>query len=554
MKKRIMRSSVIIALFAAVLSLVMSTGIYFNSFEKTMISQSKSQVDLLVEIVKDKKVDEAVGVLDDLQFEINARITLVDYDGTVLYDSDFNHKNMDNHASREEIADAYTLGYGQSQRYSDTANKTIYYSAVNVEDLGIVRIGVYSNDVTTNLIGDNILVLLLLIAIVVILCYFIASKTTKRVASLIENYDVENAKGELYEEMSAFVLKINSQNSIINEQVQNIKAEKDKLQNVFLNITEGIIVCNKEGTIIQVNKESESIFNIQNINTPFSSQVRSPELQKAMWRALEGEKQSGIAQYNKKYYQYTIGPNVHEDTIQGAILITLDITPQIENQNARKEFSDNVTHELKTPLTSILGYAQLIGEGIAKDEDVVPFAKIVESNAQKLLEMIDNVINLSAIEEGVELNIEDVNLSQVFKKVIEEVSGAIKAKNIEINFKGEDISLNADENQMSDMARNLISNAIKYNNEDGKVNIEIIKDDNIKIIVEDTGIGINAKDIDKIFERFYVADTSRNKKISSTGLGLSIVKHIVEKHGGSIDVKSKENVGTTFYITLPNNK
>ncbi len=548
-----MRNSVIIAIAAAIISIIMSSGIFYRLFEETMINQSKSQADLLVEIIKDKSVSQTIDVLDDLHYGLNARITLIEESGDVLYDSDFNYLEMDNHSQRQEVIDAVNLGFGQAERYSDTANKTIYYTAMLVDDIGVIRIGVYSNDVLSNVIFDNIPIFIILTLLVLVFCYIFANRTTKRIVKVIESYDVEKGEGEIYDELSSFILKINSQNKIINEQILNIQIEKDKLQNVFLNITEGIVVCNKEGTIQQVNKESEEIFNIQNIGSPFSSQIRLPKLQKAMWKALEGEKQSDIVEYNKKYYQYTIGPSIKDNTINGAILIILDITPQIEDQNARKKFSDNVTHELKTPLTSILGYAQLIGEGIAKEEDIVPFAKIVESNAQKLLELIDSVINLSAIEEGEAINKIKVNIYKVFKDVVEEASGAIRAKNITVSFKAKDVFLMADENQMYDFARNLVSNAIKYNKENGQIKIEIKKSDILQIKIEDTGVGIKPKDLNKVFERFYVADSSRNKKISSTGLGLSIVKHIVEQHSGNIDVKSKEDIGTTFYINFPLN-
>ncbi len=551
MKKRIMKSSVIIALAAVIISIIMSSGIYFNLFEKNMINQSKSQADLIVEIIKGTNEDETTDILNDLHYEIDARITLIDFDGSVLYDSDFDFNIMDNHINREEIISAIDNGYGQTERYSDTANKIIYYTAIKVEDIGIVRIGVYSDDVLASVIGDNIFVLILLATLVLLFCYFFANITTKKIVKVIENYDVEKGEGEIYDELSTFILKINSQNRIINEQIQNIQIEKDKIQNVLLNITEGIIVCNKDGIIEQTNKESEEIFNIKNPKALFSSQVRAPELQKAMWKALDGEKQNGILEYEKKYYQYTIGPNVKEDKLKGAILIVLDITLQIKNQNARKEFSDNVTHELKTPLTSILGYAQLIGEEIAKPEDIVPFAKIVEFNAQKLLEIIDGVINLSAIEASKDINKTKLDITKIVKDVLEESSGAIKSKNISVNFKSKKIVFNADENQMYDMIRNLIGNAIKYNNKNGTINIDIKIEDNLIIKIEDTGIGINSNDLDKVFERFYVADTSRNKNISSTGLGLSIVKHIVENHEGKIFVKSKIGEGTIFTVTLP---
>ncbi len=549
MKKKIVKSSVIVAFVAAILSIALSTMIYFNTFENTMFTQSKTQVSLLVELLEGLHDEEIIDKLNEAKFDIDARITYIDITGNVLYDTDFDAQTMDNHIDRQEVKDAINSNFGQSQRYSDTANKTIYYSAFHIEGEGIIRVGVYAQDLFTTLIGDNILVMILFIAMILAVCYFISDKTTKRVVDVVTGFDVETGKGEIYEELSSFILKINTQNSIINNQIEYIALERDKLQNVFLNIQEGIVVCDRDGIIEQINNESKTVFNIKDINVHFSNQIRNPELQKAMTLALEGKRQEGIMQYQSKYYQYTIGPNIKDGYIQGAILITLDITVQMQNQNTRKQFADNVTHELKTPLTSILGYAQLINQGMAKKDDILPFAQIIEQNAQRLLEMIDDIIKLSAIEDGKLMNLEDVDVKKVLCNVIDEFTLAAKNKNIKISFKACEAVIKADEGYLYDITRNLISNAVKYNKEKGEVSIALTEDEKtVTVLISDTGIGIAQKDIDKIFERFYVSDTSRNKNISSSGLGLSIVKHALEAINGKITVTSSENEGTTFKI------
>jgi len=269
---------------------------------------------------------------------------------------------------------------------------------------------------------------------------------------------------------------------------------------------------------------------------------------------LTGQKANGVLPHGKLTYQYTISPNVQNGEITGSIIIFLDITQQVESQKMRRQFTANVTHELKTPLTSILGYSQLISSGIAKPEDVNSFAGIIEKNAQQLLTLIEDIMQISALEENGAGDMTEINLRAVADEIVRDLQPVIDEKQLQLNYTAADVTITANYKQMGDLFRNLISNAIKYNKPGGSVDVQLgysADGRNAVFTVADTGIGIAPHHQEKIFQRFYVVDKSRNKNISSTGLGLSIVKHIVTAMGGTVELQSEIGKGSQFTVILP---
>lgn len=550
MQKRILKTNLISCIVASIMAVFVCVFAFTGSLQNTMNEQAYSQTMLLVHILENAD-QEPRRVLEDIKSDIYGRITLVNNQGDVVFDSDYTAAEMESHSDRMEIINAFQKGVGVSQRYSQTSKRMTYYCAAKVEDIGVVRVGVMSSAMAGSVIISTSPVIWLSVSVITLLIFFFSSVTTRRIVENIEQYDIETGEGDIYDELSHFVNKIKKQNDIISQQLQSLTEEKLKLQSIFLNIKEGIIVCDSRYNIIQTNSEAEQIFSLSGSDNNFYKSVRVPQLQQAVSQCIGGHVTHGVFEMNAMWYQFIASPNHYAGDV-GVILIVLDITRQVENEKNRRQFTDNVTHELKTPLTSILGYSQLITNGLAKAEDVTKFVGIIESNAKNLLAMIDDIIKISNLESGYGFNKVPLDMDKIVQSAADRQTMTAQSCQVKIICNVRPLRLMADENQMYQLVQNLISNAIKYNVAGGKVDISLKQENDFAVLqVSDTGIGIAARDTEKIFERFYVVDKSRNKNISSTGLGLSIVKHVVKAHDGFISVKSALGKGTTFTIKLP---
>ncbi len=534
---------------AVILTAIICVMTYSHYMAQGFILQAENQAYVLREICENEEDDFAA--LSALDNSLKSRVTLVAADGRVIFDNMYSEAELENHIEREEILQALENGKGSSQRYSYTDMVTNYYCALRLSDGSIIRVGVRSNQIFSQAILPNLPVIVLAIIMIIVAVFVISEKTTKRIVKTIEHYNFDIEGNTSYEELSPFIDKIKSQNETIQKQARKTAAEKDRLASVFENMEESLIVCDRKKMVVQHNRQAGRIFGVKE-NDRFYEVVADEELNANIDTALSGEKIHGFIKRNKLTYQYTISPNIENGENKGVIIIFLDVTQQVESQRMRREFSANVTHELKTPLTSILGYSQLISSGIAKPEDMANFAGIIENNAQKLLTLIEDIMQISALEEGAVTDIAQVNLKSVIGEILRDLEPVISKKGIEVNCSAEDVTIEANYKNMGDMCRNLISNAIKYNKPEGRIDITLLqKDDTAVLKVSDTGIGIAENHIQKVFQRFYVVDKSRNKNISSTGLGLSIVKHIVTQMKGDITLESKLGEGSTFTVILP---
>ena len=550
MQAKIVKNTMLSCILVVILSVFTCVFVFSSNLQDTMNQQAYSQTMLLVHILETSK-DDPVSALEKIKNEIYGRITFMDENGKVLYDSDYDIAQMESHADRKEIVAAIMDGIGTHQRFSATANRIMYYCAARVPDMGVIRVGVMSANLASDSTASTTPAIWIGAVIFVIAVTALSSVTTMRIVNTIERYDIETGEGEIYEELQPFVNKIKSQNDIIKRQVQSLTDEKLKLHSIFMNIKEGILVCDSHMRIAQTNNEAKRIFALDDNQTNFRKAVALPELQSAVEKALTGETVHITFDWNGRWYQAITSPNYYGGD-KGAILIVLDITQQIENERNRRQFTDNVTHELKTPLTSIIGYSQLITNDIARREDVKRFVGIIEQNAENLMEMINDIMRISSLESMEGLNKVVLQLDEVVNRTVNQEKLNADAENISINTSVETVRIYADESQMYQLVNNLVSNAIKYNKPGGRVDVSLSKSDGCALLtVADTGIGIPEERIDKIFERFYVVDKSRNKKISSTGLGLSIVKHIVKAHDGTVSVKSQKGAGTEFTVKLP---
>ncbi len=550
MRKRLITNNILISRLACVLTVVIGAVVFMMYMQNTMYEQVKSQTSLLKHLLEETPEDNFVALYKASELT-DGRVTYVYHDGIVTYDSVYDINSIGNYSDKSEIKQALEVGMGIAQRVDEFTGRMTYYCAAKVGEDSAVRIAITTSDAVANIAFAATPLAAVCVLIIIWICYIISEKTSRKIVDNIENYDIEKNKGDIYEELRPFVNKISRQNIIINEQIQSITEEKRKLQSVFENVKESIIVCDKDLQIIQINPEAQEVFGDGLTGRSFIEVISVSELVRLLEKAVKGGVHQDIFSYCEQWYQCIASPNYYNGDA-GAILIVMDITDQIERERRRRRFTDNVTHELKTPLTSILGYSQLITNDIAKEEDLKSFAKIIEDNATVLLDMIDDVIRISNMEAEVYIEKENIKLDEIIIDTISRQRAIARKKDIKIIHHISRVEIFADESQIYQLIHNLLSNAIKYNRPGGSVNISLEREREYAVLkVKDTGIGIAPKNMEKIFERFFVVDKSRNKNISSSGLGLAIVKHVVKSHNGFINVKSAPGEGTEFTVNLP---
>ena len=380
MQNRILKNTVVSCLFVVILSVYSCFLLYTSNLQKTMNQQAYSQTMLLMHILETSKEDP-VSAIKKIENEIYGRITFVDESGNVTYDSDYEIAQMESHSDRQEIIKARKEGIAINQRMSNTSNKRMYYCAAYVKDIGVVRVGITSAVEIKDVLKNTSPILWGSIVVFMAGILVLSAMTTRRIVDNIEKYDIETGEGEIYEELSPFVQKIKSQNDIIKRQVQTLTDEKIKLQSIFMNIKEGILVCDSRMRIMQTNNEIRKIFGFDEYQSVFSRAVKMPQLVEAMEKALSGETTQLTFEWQGRWYQSITSQNNYHNE-KGAILIVLDITQQVESEQNRRRFTDNVTHELKTPLTSIIGYSQLITNDIAEINRTVVSAGVDQIVAQ----------------------------------------------------------------------------------------------------------------------------------------------------------------------------
>ena len=550
MKYKIIKNNIISCFAAVVLTVVVCLMTYSSFMESAMSVQAENQAYVLREICENNS-ENPVSAIEEIQTSFKNRVTLIGFDDKVIFDSIHDEHTLENHLERQEVADALEKGKGDGKRYSNTDGTTNYYYALELEGVGIVRVGIKSSTFMTEAILTNLPVIVLVIMAILYMIFVVSARTTQRIVNTIENFNFDETDSTVYEELSPFINKIEAQNQALTHQAQKTRAEKDKLQSIFSNMEESIIVCDRKKMVVQLNRQANRIFGVKEGDRLFEI-IENDDLNCALERVISGQKAHGLLEMGKVTYQYTISPNVQNGEITGSIIIFLDITQQVESQKMRRQFTANVTHELKTPLTSILGYSQLISSGIAKPEDVAGFAGIIEKNAQQLLTLIEDIMQLSSLDEGADAEKTQVNMKTVVNDIIADLQPVLEKKQIQLSADMEDVAIMANHKHIGDICRNLISNAIKYNKPCGSIDVMLkTEDNNVVFKVKDTGIGLAPHHKDKIFQRFYVVDKSRNKNISSTGLGLSIVKHIVTGMGGTIELESELGKGSQFTVKLP---
>lgn len=482
----------------------------------------------------------------------NVRITLIDKDGIVLFDNQAEAKTLENHAMRQEVMEAVAVGAGEAERFSDTLDKTTYYYAVRLEDGKILRLAR-----TIDSIYKSVLQMLPIMGGIVIVVAFLASIVARRVTfNLIKPLDQVNLDepldNETYDELAPFLTRIAKQKRQLSKNLKKLRGKQEELTIITNNMNEGLVLLNGQQNVLFINESAAKIFGFsakEVIGRNILTVDRAQEVQDLLQKVSQAGKGEGLYEKDGHFYQLS-GSSVNGS---GSVILIYDVTEKMTAEKLRREFSANVSHELKTPLQSILGYAEIMKNGLVKDEDKQRFLERIHAEAGNMIELIQNIMELSRLDENKTLDeFEDVDLLKLAQSVTLRLKHKAQTKGVTLNVSGSSACVCGVQSILSEVLYNLVDNSIKYNKDNGKVDVKVQDaSDEVTVSVSDTGIGIGAADRERVFERFYRADKSHSKEIGGTGLGLSIVKHGVLFHKGRVELESEPGVGTTITFILP---
>ncbi len=481
------------------------------------------------------------------------RLTWVSPDGSVRYDTQADAQTMENHLEREEIKEALQMERGTSFRYSATLTEKTRYEAIKLSDGSVLRISVSRITMIRLLIGmiQPIAVILIL---ALILSAFLAHHMAGKVVEPLNHLNLEAPlENDTYEELSPLLHRIHAQHRQIAEQVKNLRQKTDEFTQITEHMQEGLVLLNKTGTILSINPAACRLFgtDFQCVGADFLCIERKPDLKKALEDAMETGHSEVHAARGGRDYQFDLSRIESDGAVLGIVLLAFDITEQVDAERKRREFTANVSHELKTPLQSIMGSAELIENALVKPEDLPRFVGHIRKEASRLLSLIEDIIRLSELDEGGEQQKEPIALHEMIDEIFSILHDAAQAKQVTLSVTG-DATLWAHRRSLHEILYNLCDNAIKYNKEGGRVEVDVQQSaQQVQICVTDTGIGIPLEHQHRVFERFYRVDKSHSKQSGGTGLGLSIVKHAVIAQGGTISMESVPNEGTRMTITFP---
>ena len=482
------------------------------------------------------------------------RLTWIAPSGEVLFDSQADESSMENHAQREEVRQALETGEGQSSRYSSTLlEKTIYY-AKKLTDGSILRISI-SRATAGVLVMGMLQPMLVVLAAALILALVLAKRISARIVAPLNRLDLEKPlENDTYEELSPLLTRINQQRRQIDAQLRTLQQKKDEFAQITASMNEGLVLMNEKGTVLSINPAARALFHAEPdcVGRDFLTVERSHEISCAIRRALEEGHAELRVERSGHEYQLDISRIESEGTVIGAVLLAFDVTEQAFAERNRREFTANVSHELKTPLQSIMGSAELIENGLVKQEDMPRFVGHIRTEAARLVTLIEDIIRLSQLDEGGEFPFEPVDLKKLAEEASTSLASAAAEKQVTIRVHGDDRQITTVRRLASEIIYNLCDNAVKYNREGGSVDVTIDGTAHGAVVtVQDTGIGIPPEHQSRVFERFYRVDKSHSRQSGGTGLGLSIVKHAVQYLGGRIELESQPGKGTTMRVHFP---
>ena len=549
MTKKIFRSIVIVAASVLLASLVIISSCFYDYFGRLQRQEMKDELYLAATAVEHGGEDYLKNISSG-----HFRLSLIAKDGSVLYDTAADAESLENHGDREEVKQALESGEGESIRYSSTLLQKTIYCAKRLDDGRVLRISV--SRATVGAIAMGMLSPIIAVGVgALILSGVLASRLAKRIVEPLNKLDLEHPlDNDSYEELSPLLSRINKQRAQIAEQLAELRHRTDEFEQVTGNMKEGLVLIDTNENVLSINSAARNIFSAAEdcIGKSFLTVDRSRDLNAAIHSAFEHGHSEIHSDKNGRTYQFDISRIDSDGSAFGAVILLFDITDRENAEKLRREFTANVSHELKTPLQGIIGSAELIESGMVKAGDMPRFVGHIREEAQRLVCLVNDIIRLSQLDEGDSLPTERVDLLSVAEEAAADLSEAAKARNISLLAEGESVFVFGIKRLLYEVIYNLGENAVKYNVENGNVLISVAKEENSAVLtVKDSGIGIAPEHQSRIFERFYRVDKSHSKASGGTGLGLSIVKHAVQRHGGKIELESEPGKGTTIRVILP---
>lgn len=546
MTNKIFRSSFFVSVAVVLASLVLFTGILYDYFENRIIDELKRE---------EKYIEYAIQQNGEDFFGENpvgdARVTLISPDGTVKYDTVADEDTLGNHSDRKEFRDAMQVGSGTSVRYSKTlTEKTVYY-AKKLDDGNVLRISTTQYTIITILLGlVHPMIIVLFFAL--ILSLILSSRVSRSVLKPINDIDPDNPESvDTYDELSPLIRKIVHQKETIQNQLETARQKQEEFQLITENMSEGFLVIDNRTNLLSYNSAALKLLGADENDGSVLTLNRTENFREVIEKALGGERAQSNMTYEERTYNLIANPVLEDGRIIGAVIVIIDVTESEKREVLRREFTANVSHELKTPLTSILGFAELMKDGGTPEDTVKDFSASIYDEAKRLITLVSDIIKISELDEKDDFARENVDLSALAAEVAERLKPSAEKKNVTFKLSCESAEVFGVRQILDEMVYNLCDNAVKYNKDGGTVTVTIKKANGKAILsVADTGIGIPASCRDRVFERFFRVDKGRSKAEGGTGLGLSIVKHGAQYHGAEISLESETGKGTVITITF----
>ena len=551
MTKRIFRNILLTSVMALLLTSALLVGTLYNVYESRISAELRTEAEYIVRALD--TMDDDLSFLRGLT--LSNRITLISPDGVVLYDSAADEARMDSHAERPEVSDALVTGTGESKRYSDTLSDITTYYARRTANGNVLRIA----STRSTLVGlfldvaPQIVVMMLMVAALSLL---IARFSARQIVQPINELNLdEPLENEIYDELAPLLTRMDRQHMQIRQQMHDLARAHADLNAIMQNMREGLVLIDKSDRIISINGSAMKVFGVKGIIAPEADLLticRESSIIEIVKEAQQGRSDDTVFIRGEHTYRIFASPVLREEKVRGVVLLALDISARYAAEASRREFTANVSHELKTPLTSISGYAEIIASGIAKNEDVPVFAGKIHTEAKRLVALVNDILDLSRLDEKQGLgNKENVPLLPMLKGLEESFRPIAQEKDIEVRVEGSNVTVEGYPTLLRELFHNLIDNALKYTPAGGNVTVALFQDGGHPICtVADTGIGIPKEHQPHVFERFYRVDKSHSRQTGGTGLGLAIVKHVAEVHHADVKLESEPGKGTKMIVTF----
>ncbi len=553
MKKRIFKSMSLLAILSIILTSLVLSVFFSGEMYDAMKQQLRSEATYLAEAIE----SGGISYLQRVSVSNNTRITLISENGTVLFDNNIeNESAAENHNQREEVEEARKSGSGESVRDSATIGQKTFYYALLLDNGQILRVSHTMHSLWLNIFSSLPYVMLFAV-LVLLVALLLVHREVQRIVVPINELDLEHPVDNIvYDELSPLLQRISRQNMLIYNQMKELAERQQEFSTLTENMNEGLVIVNAHGYILSINRRALQIFGLKEddyLQKHILVVNRNLELKQTIENGLKGQNQELLLDLEGRKYQIMSNPILIAGHARGLVLLLLDVTEKQQQEQMRREFTANVSHELRTPMTAISGYAEIMMQGLVQPQDMKPFAEKIYKEANRLISLIADIIQLSQLDEGgSQFQMQQVALDMVMEEVEQRLQPLAEKKDVSLTMLAEPVTVQGNRQVLQEILYNLCENAIKYNKPQGTVQMSLQQLDGKAVVtVADTGIGIPVEEQQRVFERFYRVDKSHSRIIGGTGLGLSIVKHGVQMHHGEISMESELGEGTRIVVRLP---